>query len=177
MAELHASLYEGLADAVMRWESLTPEQRAEEEARSAAQAAKIGAEMDEKARAHEQALRLLEPAIAGLVQAGLLDRKQADELRQDARMGGTVPNGATEKAHRSNENSPAVVRGQIYWRDGESTRWLEYAPIPCIASCCEHFGHTAETYIGVTKSEVIVWSYKWPMKHPKVLRAPRETAS
>jgi hypothetical protein len=177
MAELHASLYEGLADAVMRWESLTPAQRAEEEARSAAQAAKIGAEMAEKARAHEQALRLLEPVIAGLVKAGLIDRKQADELRNDASMGGTVPNGATEKAHQANENPPPIVRGKIYWKDGESTRWLEYAPIPCIASCCENFGHTAETYIGVTKSEVIVWSYKWPMKHPKVLRAPREAAS
>ncbi len=177
MAELYGSIYEGLADAVMRWESLTPEQRAEEDARAHEQAEKIGAEMAEKASAHEQALRLLEPAIAGVIQAGLLDRKQAEELRQDASMGGTVPNGATEKAHRANENAPAVVRGKIYWRDGESTRWLEYAPIPCTASCCEHVGHTAETYIGVTESEVIVWLYKWPMKHPKVLRAPREAAS
>ncbi len=176
MAELHASLYEGLADAVMRWESLTTEQRAEEEARSAAQAEKIRAEMAEKARSHEQALRLLEPVIAGLVQAGIIDRKQADELRQDARLGGTVPNGATEKAHQANENPLPVVRGRIYWKDGKSTRWLEYAPIPCVASCCE-FGHTAEAYIGVTESEVIAWAYRWPMKHPKVLRAPREAAS
>ncbi len=177
MAELHASLYEGLADAVMRWESLTPEQRAEEEARSAAQAEKIRAEMAEKARSHEQALLLLEPVIAGLVKAGLIDRKQADELRQDASMGGTVPNGATEKARQANENPPPVVRGNIYWKNGESTRWLEYAPIPCTASCCEHVGHTAETYVGITDEEIIVWLYKWPMKHPKVLRAPREAAS
>ena len=82
MAELHASLYEGFADAVMRWESLTPAQRAEEEARNSAQAEKIGAEMAEKARSHEQALRLLEPVIAGMVQAGLLDRKQAEVHRR-----------------------------------------------------------------------------------------------
>lgn len=177
MAELHASLYEGLADAVMRWESLTPEQRAEEEARSAAQAEKIGAEMAEKARSHEQALRLLEPVIAGMVQAGLLDRKQADELRQDASMGGTVPNGATEKAHRANKNQPAVVRSRKFYVDGEMTRWLEYAPVQCLASCGERFGYTAEAYIGVTESEVIAWAYRWPMKHPKMLRAPREAAS
>lgn len=177
MAELHASLYEGLADAVARWESLTPAQRAAEEARSAAQAAAIGAEMDAKARAHGQALRLLEPAIAGLVQAGIIGHRQADELRNDAAMGGTVPNGATELAHRSNENPPAVVRGRMYWKDGEGTRWLEYAPIACVASCGESFSRTAETYVGITEDEIIVWAYKWPMKHPKVLRSTRGGAS
>lgn len=173
MAELHASLYEGLADEVARWESLTPEQRAAEEARSAAKAAAIEAEVKKEADAHQRALHLLEPVISGLIQAGVIDRKQAAQLRQNARMGGTVPVGATEKAHRSNENPPAVMRKRKFYLEGELTWWFEYEPLPCIATCGEKFGAHAEVYIGITADEVIAWTYRWPMKNPKIMRAAR----
>lgn len=161
--------YDAMSEELLRIEAMTPEQRAEREARLAENRARMIREAESDRANNTLALSLLEPVLLALAEAGvditIQEKANGNTLRTAARMGGKVIVGRLVTERR-------CTRKGAY----EAKEWQPEA-IDCIASTAVEAVNGNRLQVGVTETEIIaVIRNGYSEINSRVLRAPRSAA-